>query len=147
MMRRPPRSTPTYTLFPYPTLFRSDPCRRAGRDAARPVVAGRRDRRAEAGRRDLGGGGLSARLLQRRARTGNLRGGPRRDAGGRHLAVLRGAAADQGIRAGLHHGGERLSGAADRGLSRDRKIVVSGKSVSVRVDLCGSLLIKKNKPN
>src|SRR3546814_18572640 len=24
MIRRPPRSTRTYTLFPYPTLFRSD---------------------------------------------------------------------------------------------------------------------------
>src|SRR3546814_12426230 len=25
MIRRPPRSTPTYTLFPYTTLFRSEP--------------------------------------------------------------------------------------------------------------------------
>src|SRR3546814_1287448 len=29
MIRRPPRSTRTYTLFPYPTLFRS-PARHAG---------------------------------------------------------------------------------------------------------------------
>src|SRR3546814_13644689 len=34
MVRRPPRSTPTDTLFPYPTLFRSrDP-------AARPITDG-----------------------------------------------------------------------------------------------------------
>src|SRR3546814_20143693 len=29
MLRRPPRSTRTYTLFPYTTLFRSVRCRRA----------------------------------------------------------------------------------------------------------------------
>src|SRR3546814_11369307 len=28
MLRRPPRSTRTDTLFPYPTLFRSDPVKR-----------------------------------------------------------------------------------------------------------------------
>src|SRR3546814_946306 len=50
MTRRPPRSTHTYTLFPYTTLFRSiagdaadadaDPCRQGGafhRDRPRPV--------------------------------------------------------------------------------------------------------------
>src|SRR3546814_3780901 len=31
MIRRPPRSTLTDTLFPYTTLFRSIPCRRASR--------------------------------------------------------------------------------------------------------------------
>src|SRR3546814_3611031 len=31
MIRRPPRSTRTDTLFPYTTLFRSAPCRRACR--------------------------------------------------------------------------------------------------------------------
>src|SRR3546814_11028081 len=30
MIRRPPRSTRTDTLFPYTTLFRSDPCRQGG---------------------------------------------------------------------------------------------------------------------
>src|SRR3546814_16091159 len=34
MMRRPPRSTRTDTLFPYPTLFRSHRCPRAGGGAA-----------------------------------------------------------------------------------------------------------------
>src|SRR3546814_19719820 len=38
MIRRPPRSTRTDTLFPYPTLFRSPPSLRADR---RAVVASR----------------------------------------------------------------------------------------------------------
>src|SRR3546814_16857946 len=42
MIRRPPRSTRTDTLFPYTTLFRSGP-RRSNR---RPGVRGRRSRRS-----------------------------------------------------------------------------------------------------
>src|SRR3546814_13212460 len=34
MLRRPPRSTRTYTLFPYPTLFRSGVRQPAGEDVA-----------------------------------------------------------------------------------------------------------------
>src|SRR3546814_16014143 len=34
MMRRPPRSTRTYTLFPYTTLFRSDDVILLGRESA-----------------------------------------------------------------------------------------------------------------
>src|SRR3546814_5330167 len=42
MVRRPPKSTRTGTLVPYPTLFRS-PLERDPRDPrARPAVAGRR---------------------------------------------------------------------------------------------------------
>src|SRR3546814_3519818 len=37
MMRRPPSSTRTYTLFPYTTLFRSNSCRAHPRQAARCV--------------------------------------------------------------------------------------------------------------
>src|SRR3546814_976359 len=44
MLRRPPRSTRTYTLFPYTTLFRSRPESRRHR-SLRP--AARRDRRQE----------------------------------------------------------------------------------------------------
>src|SRR6188474_3867142 len=53
MIRRPPRSTRRYTLFPYTTLFRSIPGRlrrvrgRAGSPAARP---GRLDRTGAAAR-------------------------------------------------------------------------------------------------
>src|SRR3546814_6938303 len=36
MIRRPPRSTRTDTLFPYPTLFRSWPADELERPAARP---------------------------------------------------------------------------------------------------------------
>src|SRR3546814_6080562 len=45
MIRRPPRSTPTYTLFPYTTLFRSHPKAEAeiaftmGRDLEDPVAS------------------------------------------------------------------------------------------------------------
>src|SRR3546814_3902681 len=47
MIRRPPRSTRTDTLFPYTTLFRSE------RDAAAaaPLAAGFRPRRRQLGRR------------------------------------------------------------------------------------------------
>src|SRR3546814_14307241 len=39
MIRRPPQSTRTDTLFPYTTLFRSPPGRRAARKGSRQVVA------------------------------------------------------------------------------------------------------------
>src|SRR3546814_2815016 len=57
MIRRPPRSTRTDTLFPYPTLFRSNRCsQRTSLDQAFPANAGGgrnrardyRDRRARA---------------------------------------------------------------------------------------------------
>src|SRR3546814_19541034 len=44
MLRRPPRSTHTYTLFPYPTLFRSGSnvaiCRQEDADTVALVVRG-----------------------------------------------------------------------------------------------------------
>src|SRR3546814_8247302 len=47
MIRRPPRSTRTDTLFPYTTLFRSHRRRRRGDDPAdRAVQRAARDRRA-----------------------------------------------------------------------------------------------------
>src|SRR3546814_8368002 len=56
MIRRPPRSTRTDTLFPYTTLFRSRGCRRASGDRGRPdagyrAFRGRRRDAAEGGRR------------------------------------------------------------------------------------------------
>src|SRR3546814_8232971 len=47
MLRRPPRSTRTYTLFPYTTLFRSPPCRSShiGSHARRPPGRTPRHRR------------------------------------------------------------------------------------------------------
>src|SRR3546814_4278125 len=62
MIRRPPRSTRTDTLFPYTTLFRSRPAlcraqrRGAGRRPARHLCAARPARRSrfDAGRGDRG---------------------------------------------------------------------------------------------
>src|SRR3546814_13184677 len=71
MIRRPPRSTRTDTLFPYTTLFRSDRRRRgrATRGAGRGVLA--------AARVDVGG--AAPRRPGRQAR--------RRGDGGRHAPV------------------------------------------------------------
>src|SRR3546814_2886862 len=67
MIRRPPRSTPTDTLFPYTTLFRSPLVRRpsvhhrglpvflGGRGEQSGAVADRSAERADAGRRGAGG--------------------------------------------------------------------------------------------
>src|SRR3546814_7971049 len=94
MIRRPPRSTRTYTLFPYTTLFRSDarhqnlsagaerpvrsrsaiPRRRARRSPARPDAPGEADaRRSRARAADP-----QRRLLQRNRRQLGVRGRPRR---------------------------------------------------------------------
>src|SRR3546814_14850005 len=111
MIRRPPRSTRTDTLFPYTTLFRSPPRSHPGRgprdDALRPVVP-------------APGRG------SRRGRGGRAQGGPA--AGRRRLA----AAEDAGL---LRRAPRRA----------DRKSVVWGKSVSVRVDLGGSGIMKKKR--
>src|SRR3546814_15222454 len=49
MIRRPPRSTRTDTLFPYTTLFRSHGARRTGRGPHRGALAGRPARYRAAG--------------------------------------------------------------------------------------------------
>src|SRR3546814_7613518 len=80
MIRRPPRSTRTDTLFPYTTLFRSDG--RVAREVGGGIDLPRRGRR---GGRDLGRGGrrrIAARhrrFLRQRRRA--KRGGDRREAG------------------------------------------------------------------
>src|SRR3546814_8965758 len=78
MIRRPPRSTRTDTLFPYTTLFRSGEAAPAGGERRREEVAGARhagDHRALEGSRpdaraSLGGRG---RRLRARPRGGSLR--------------------------------------------------------------------------
>src|SRR3546814_1497687 len=72
MIRRPPRSTRTDTLFPYTTLFRSDPgLPLAGRGGAIEVSARQRLRREQQdpGRRDqqrhAGLAGVQAEQLRR----------------------------------------------------------------------------------
>src|SRR3546814_17273141 len=125
MLRRPPRSTLTDTLFPYTTLFRSPsrhhrgvgaPRNREGRDPGAPAhPRPRRPRRALLHLPRL-------RLLI------ILVPGPEEllaDVAGRRLAFL-----------GLAVLGE---------VELDRKSVVGGKSVSVRVDLGGRRILKKKK--
>src|SRR3546814_17675111 len=104
MIRRPPRSTRTATLFPYTTLFRSQ-----GRSAPS-------DRR-----------GLLRRLAGSRAH--------------RRRRAQRAGSGDARLSLGLP--GARLLCRIQCCL--DRKRVVSGKSVSVRVDLGGRRIIKKKK--
>src|SRR3546814_20404078 len=67
MIRRPPRSTRTDTLFPYTTLFRSY--------RVHPVGEYRHGRRAQlrARRRDLGGAGAGAHRGRHLRRRGRLR--------------------------------------------------------------------------
>src|SRR3546814_14576685 len=112
MIRRPPRSTRTDTLFPYTTLFRSRPADRSGR-AWRAGGRLRRD-----------GSGLS------RIADGDLQ-HPRAE----------------GVPVGAHGVLRGADGDRDRRQSdpRDRKSVVEGKSVSVRVERGGRRIIKKKK--
>src|SRR3546814_16801573 len=119
MIRRPPRSTRTDTLFPYTTLSRSRACRLCPRDvercracAAHPAAA------------PLGRAGAEA---------------------GRRLGVARGSGARDPTRS---RGGERDADRrlhAGQSGRADRKSVGEGKSGSVRVDIGGCRIIKKKK--
>src|SRR3546814_18345243 len=114
MIRRPPRSTRTDTLFPYTTLFRSDRMG-APRGGGRPQTAGRRARTDRAGLHPCAHRGGRSALPSEFGPRHTRRNGGRRD--------------------------RRRAGGTAR--SRDRKSVVEGKSVSVRVDLGGRRLIQK----
>src|SRR3546814_3742597 len=76
MIRRPPRSTRTATLFPYTTLFRSRPARRhgpgagAGRGSDGAVARGVGGRLADGtGKEGAAGGGIEFWLARRRKDT------------------------------------------------------------------------------
>src|SRR3546814_18341148 len=64
MIRRPPRSTRTDTLFPYTTLFRSrtraERPRQGGNDGGCAGAAGRAEAAGRAGRASRGAGGAEA---------------------------------------------------------------------------------------
>src|SRR3546814_19465293 len=83
MIRRPPRSTRTDTLFPYTTLFRS-PVAAAGDAAAAFRDAGADVAAVPPGAAGAAGGGDGRRRFD---------GGARRDAGGGDRRVLRSGAA------------------------------------------------------
>src|SRR3546814_18315505 len=131
MIRRPPRSTRTVTLFPYPTLFRSIP---RGHDAALDRTEG-----SEAFERDIGAVALV--MIENRGITALLR-----DRDRHHLV---GEAAFSPRRGGALVRADRISVrrlACDAIVARDildRQRVVSGKSGSSRVDHGGGRLIKK----
>src|SRR3546814_15774067 len=114
MIRRPPRSTRTDTLFPYTTLFRSRRGRRRGRagdcrcrDRAKPRGEREPDHRRAQRKRYPARSGASGRDERRTCAT----------------------------RVNKQSGASHSKG--------DRKSVVQGKSVSVRVDLGGRRIIKK----
>src|SRR3546814_18974014 len=110
MIRRPPRSTRTDTLFPYTTLFRSP------HDCAGARPPGRR-RRCRADTQSSQGAGsvlwVGENLQKRNSNAGGV------------------------VKRTLTENLLSVSGL------RDRKSVVSGKSVSVRVDLGCRRIIKK----
>src|SRR3546814_20975238 len=125
MIRRPPRSTRTDTLFPYTTLFRSQPVplRPVGGEIGQTIdilpqflhlahLLADRPRCAE--------------LLTAIDRSGEMIGVRVRIEHPRPLKPLSARAIEDRIRAG-----------------GDRKSVVKGKRVSVRVDLGGRRNIKK----
>src|SRR3546814_10957874 len=119
MIRRPPRSTRTDTLFPYTTLFRS-----VGRHVDHGPALGLRLVEGLVEGADVAFpviGELSFRI---------------------RVMNKEGEARPVPCRRPLRHG-EVAIGVS----SEDRKSVVSGKSVSVRVDHGGSRIIKKKKQN
>src|SRR3546814_15101425 len=124
MKRRPPRSTRTYTLFPYTPLCRSGGGEeREGRGGLGPAL-GRRRSCAHAG------GGIAA-----KAGSAPLRENSR-------LFPDTGRA----DRAHDRRGGRcsrQVGPCAERGPAGDRKSVGYGKSLSVRVDLGCRRFIKK----
>src|SRR3546814_20846936 len=115
MIRRPPRSTRTDTLFPYTTLFRSG--------WFRPGAARGRTGREGAAARDSG-----IRPEARPCRS------PRRwpDRGSRYVRRCRRLCRPRAL-------------AERRLVRVARKSVVEGKSVAVRLDLGGSRIINKKK--
>src|SRR3546814_17913033 len=122
MIRLPPRSTRTDTLFPYTTLFRSSVSESQPDAAARPTGG------------YCGNGGVP------RLRQGAVRHWPDSGCRWRHLRPhsdrFRGQEAVRSVSSRpVRIGIEQL----------DRKSVGEGKSVSVRVALGGRRILKKNK--
>src|SRR3546814_15353020 len=112
MIRRPPRSTRTDTLFPYTTLFRSDDRAASVRQHVRQRLLGG-DEAAEHG--------------------GSHRRQEYLGIEGKEVGIAPG-----GIKVDVHRVVEQHIDAAEFA----RKSVVSGKSVAVRVDLGGRSIIK-----
>src|SRR3546814_20568851 len=137
MIRRPPRSTRTYTLFPDTTLFRSG-CAAEKRGGPRHHQPGQRHTDPRSGRGPL----LQRTKLSRpvHSRTPS-----------RNLSARRqeGRFAPDSVREGTAW--PRSTGRVDQRFAQrrkyfpldDRKSVVSGKSVSVRLSLGGRRINEK----
>src|SRR3546814_11278958 len=128
MIRRPPRSTRTDTLFPYTTLFRSD--------RAAHIEKGKGETAPFLGKiigDDRHRGGRGSRLARADSDTRERK----RDGGGRHAAEKRKAAPDRDQR--------RPQAGPAHAIAQDRQSVVEGKSGAVRVDIGGGRFIKKKK--
>src|SRR3546814_17051446 len=122
MIRRPPRSTRTDTLFPYTTLFLSQ--RRHPPPGAQRGVRPRHVR--------------SGAAHQRARRIRRLTGGLPTPAGGRRRG-------DRQHRLALRQDVREVQRRLLRLPGGDRKSVVLGKRVSVRVEFGGRSTIKKKK--
>src|SRR3546814_16322983 len=127
MIRRPPRSTRTDTLFPYTTLFRSLAAlaRRADESKVKALLSGEAD--------------ANDTYIEVNARAG---GTESQDWAGMLQRMYTRWAERNGMKVELidQHSGEQ------EGLNdTDRKSVVEGTSVSERVDHGGRLSIKKKK--
>src|SRR3546814_18924515 len=141
MMRRPPRSTRTDTLFPYTTLFRSLGARLRERDLC--IAEARLRGEIGLGERRLAPI-VPGDVLRQRFGFGVERG--QRGMGfAREFALVRAVVGDAPLlRAQIFEPLERGALLALQS-HLDRKSVVYGKSVSVRVYLGGRRIIKKKK--
>src|SRR3546814_15212836 len=131
MIRRPPRSTRTDTLFPCATLFRSERRLITARDQARIANETLRAAqvRVQAGR--------ASPIEAERANVARVNA---------DAALTREERAVEVARFTLSRIiGQPIAGPLDTDWFSDRKSVVQGKSVSVRVDLGGRRIIKKKK--
>src|SRR3546814_20280158 len=149
MMPRPPRSTRTDPLFPYTALFRST--QRRHRTAGERL---RKPRQRRGGRAALVEqlarpvGGFVQGLFELVARIHTGRWMRQRDQFGQRLqrfAAARWRRGGQRIEPVAKRFRHRAAGLIQHRQRVDRKSVVSGKSVSVRVDPGGRRIIKKKK--
>src|SRR3546814_14769022 len=136
MIRRPPRSTRTDTLFPYTTRFRSE---------GHVIVIALRDILAAKAPVDAV---IGAEQVEHSGNMGGAAVGKckrlHRQVPQQHL-IVRGGDEIMGRGRSELGEGDRLDGIVMAGEGTDRKSVGEGKSVSVRVDLGGRRLIKKKK--
>src|SRR3546814_4409584 len=101
MIRRPPRSTRTDTLFPYTTLFRSHAGVAAGGDGGYAFGARGQIRQGGAGETGVMGGGAAA-CRRRRKRARGAGAGRARGGAARHRLCDRRARLGQGARSEEH---------------------------------------------